>query len=84
MVGGTTPNLYLVASNVGALSRMACRVSFTISISMASPASTSWSSVIPDAPRRDVPSRATNGTWMKAASDGPSGRRLASIARQLK
>src|SRR5437762_12393407 len=60
----------------------ACRVSFTISISMASPASTSSSSVmcLPLLLRAEAPSRASGGTWMNAVRRGPLSPAVASIA----
>ena len=60
------------------------RANCTISISMASPASTNSSSVIRAAPlRRTAPLRASSGMWMNAASCGLP-RLTFSIARQLR
>ena len=61
------------------------RASRTISISIASPASTSSSSVMRGKPLRlTAPPRASGGMWMKAASRGPLPALTASIARQLR
>ena len=63
----------------------ALRASRTISISIASPASTSSSSVMRGNPlRRTAPPRASGGMWMKAARRGPLSASTASIARQLR